>query len=414
MKPTPKQIEKVYQAFLSTFDRPTLGRFLYFELDGREIDEIAPNANWAEACYEIVRDAQKRDWLDKLIRAAVDRNPDNKDFKSLVSDLRLDEEHNDSTNESTAQGVPLDTSDPLLIIEDFKKDLEKVPADQTWNSEDYEHELDSLRSWLPKLRRHVRALMVKSTDGLEQSVLCELRFADAIEDALRLTNDFELCLNCLIDSSRPRNIPDQTRYVQWFRRMSEKISESLSDLQHQSNNSKQSREEDASSLDIDSALLAFIQRLRILCSGDAIRLSERQQMLAENSGIGACLNAVTEYLRERAVSAEGNTKLIRELLINIGDFIENTAQAQKRLPVAAERERVFSQTEGSRLRKLCNEAVDKLDIYCQVNHELISTWEDAALNGTAIRPDAQNLSRARRAFIENLYFLRRRFSELAQ
>jgi hypothetical protein len=414
MKPTPQQIEKIYEAFLSAFDRSALRRFLYFKMDGLELDQIAPNANWAEACYEIVRNAQKSGWLDKLIRAAMDNNPDNEDFKSLVLEFRLEGERNDSASESVAQGVPVDTSDPLLLIEDFKKDLEKIPADQTWNSEDYERELDSLRSWLPKLRRHIRDLKVKSADGLGQSVLCELRFADAIEDALRLTNDFELCLNCLIDSSRPRIISDQTRHVQWFRRMSEKISECLSGLQCQSNNSKLSREENAPSRDIDSALLEFIQRLRVLRSDDAIRLIERQQMLAEDSGIGACLNAATEYLKEGAVSTEGNIKLIRELLINVGDFIENTAQTQKRLPPAAEHERLFSQAEGSRLQKLCNEAVDKLDVYCRINHELISTWEKAALNGTAIRAGAQDLSRARRAFIESLYFLRRRFSELTQ
>jgi hypothetical protein len=413
MKLSPQQIEKVYLAFLSAFDYQTLKRFLFFRY-GLELDQIASSANLAEACYELIRSAEKGGWLDKLVHSAVIDHPENDNFKSLAAELRLDAEQDSRAGGVTAQGVPLDTSDPLLVIEDFKKDLEKIPADQTWNSEDYEHELDSLRSWLPKLRRHVRNLVVKPADGLEQAVLSDLRFADAIEDALRVTNDFELCLNCLIDTSRPHNIPDQTRHVQWFRRMSEQISESLSDLQSKSNNSNSPRQEDGSSPESNFTLAGFVGRVISLCSSDAIRLSERQQILTGDSGICACLDAVLRYLKERSVSAESNMKLIRELLVGIGDFIENTTQAQKRLPSATEREHLFSQAEGTRVLRLGNEAVDKLDLYCQINHELISTWEEAALNGVPIRTDAQDLRRARRAFIESLHVLRRRFSELAQ
>lgn len=414
MKLTPEQIEQVYNAFLSAFDYPALKRFLFFRMRGLELDQIAPNANLAEACFELVRNAQKNGWLDELIRVAIDSKPENENFKSLALDLQLGDERSDVVGESAAQGVPLDTSDPALITEDFKKDLEKIPADQAWKSEDYEHELDRLLSWLPELRRHVRDLTAKPADNLEQSVLGELRFADAIEDALRTINEFELCLNCLMDPSRPHNIPDQTRHVQWFRRMGEKISECLSGLQDISLNSKSPRKEDSPSGVIDSALLAFVRRLSALHGSDAIRLNERRQMLAADSGVGACLDAVIGYLKERAVSAEGNVRLIRGLLVSISDFVENTAQAQKRQPSVTEREHLFSQAEGTRLQKLCNEAVDRLDLYCQINHELISTWEEAALSGTAIRVGAQDLRRARRAFIESLCFLRRRFSGLAQ
>lgn len=419
MKVTRQQLEQVHEAFLDGFDYTELEQLLYFRLS-RELDKIVSDrTNFSVVCFKLLREAEKGGWLEKLILAAIQKNPENEKIKLLALELRLETESNDSTGEQVVvedrqDRQDPDTSDPLLVIEDFRKDLEKIPTDQSWSSEDYEQDLESLRSWLAKLPTQVRGLIPKRMNDLEQSVLCELRFEDAIEDVLTMINSFEICLNCLLDPSRRQSVPDQTRYVQSFRSKSRSISEGLSRLQHLGRtSSKAPSKEGVSSENIDLSLATFIRDLRSL-HVDARRLDERRRMLAADFGVGATLNAVIEYLRGSAVPAENNTQMIRELLLNTSGFIEHTALVQKRLPSVSEATPLFSPGEGARLQKICDEALDSLDLYCRINRELISNWEEAVLYGAAGRADPEDLYRARRSLIEKLIIFRRRIAALAR
>ncbi len=413
MELTRQQVKQVWKAFLAAFDYAELEQLVYFQLE-RDLDEIASShTDSSTVCFKLVRQAAKDGWLEDLIRAAVDNKPKNEKLKQLARDLHLEFGGTNSTAESIVlENAGPDTGDPLLIVGDFMNDLKEIPAEQSWNSEDYEHELESLQSRLPRLRTQVRSLVPQRGNDLEKSVLRELRFENAIEDALTVINAFEICVNCLLDSSRPQGILAQTRYVQWFRRKSRNVSDCLSLLQRLGDNPKTSRKEDTSSKLIDFSLFAFIQHLRGLHVSDANRLDERRQLLTTYSGIDACLNAVIEYLKGAAVPGENNIKLVRELLVNVGGFIEHTALAQKRLPSMPGSIPLFPPGEGTRLQKICDEALDGLDLYYRINHELISSWEEAALNGVAIRADARDLYRARRSLIGKLITLRRRIAAL--
>jgi Effector-associated domain 1 len=407
-----QQVKQAWKAFLSAFDYPELERLLYF-LE-RDLNKIASSqVDFSSVCFELVREAEKDGWLEDLIHAAVDEKPRNEKLKQLVQDLGLDSQGANSVAGSIVHdNLEPDTSDPLLVIEDFRKDLEKIPAEQSWNTEEYEIELEGLQSWLPRLRTQSRSLVPQCGVGLEQSVLRELKFEDAFEDALTAINAFELCLNCLLDSSRPEGVLDQMRYVQWFRRKSRGISECLRKLQRLGANPGATDQDDRSSGIIYSTLSTLIQRLRNLNNNDASRLDERRQMLTADSGISPGLNAIIIYPERYRCTERENIELIRDLLVNVSGFIEHTVVTQKRFPSTPGSAPIFPQGEGIRLQKVCDEALDGLDLYNRINHELISSWEEVTPNGVAVRADPRDLYRARRVFIGKLGTLARRIAAL--
>ena len=413
MEVSRKQVEQACQAFLSAFNYDQLDEFLYFKLE-KELGEIAPsNAAFSSVCFKLVRQAEKDGWLVDLIRAAIDYKQGNPKLIDLARDLRIEIADTNSTAQSIAAGIKRpDTRDPLVVIEDFMRDLEEIPADQSWNSEDYEHELERLKTSLPRLRTKVRLLVSKHGTDLKQSVLLELQLEDTIEDALDGINAFELCLNYLLDSPYYRGILDQTRYVQWFRSRSAEIAERLSNLQHLGDNPRESGEEDASSEGTAVSLSVFIKRLRDSYLTDTAHLDERGPVMTAYSGIDASLNAVIEYLNGTDVPEQRNIKSIRELLINVGRFIEDTVLAQKQLPSMPRNEPLFPPSEGTRLQKICTEAVDSLDLYYRINRELISSWEEAVLSGVGGRSAEPGLYQARRRFIGKLINLQRRIAAL--
>ncbi len=409
-----EQVEQACQAILSAFDYPQLEQFLYFRFKKKELGEIAPSqADFSSVCFKLVRQAERDGWLVDLIREAIDYKQGNAKLNELARDLRIEIADFNSTARSVAASTERpDTSDPLLFIEDFKRDLEEIPADQFWSSEDYEHELESLKSSLPRLRTQARLLVPQHGTDLKQSVLRELQLEDAIKDALNSINAFELCLNYLLDSPYSRGILDQTRYVQWFRSRSTEISERLGNLQRLGINPRESRAENASSEVTAISLSMFIKRLHESYVTDAPQLDERGPVMTVYSGIDASLNAVIEYLNGTDVPEQRNIRLIRELLINVGGFIEHTALAQRQLPSIPGNELLFPPGEGTRLRRICTEAVDSLDLYYRINHELITNWEEAALAGVGGRTVEPGLYQARRRFIGKLINLQRRIAAL--
>jgi|ERR1022692_99602 hypothetical protein len=412
MEVSRKQIQQVLEALLSAFDYAQLEQLLYFELE-RDLEDIASSqTEFPRVCFKLIRRAERDGWLEDLVRAAIENKPRNDKLMALAQDLQLDSEKTNSTTTSGIRGsTGPNADDPLLIIEDFKKDLEEIPADQPWNSEDYEHELESLQSRLPNLRAGTRSLLPQQGTDLAQSVLRELRFEDIGQEALGAINAFEIGLSGLLNSARPRGSPIHTRYVQFYRRKNRDLSENLSRLQHLGMNPPRPHQTDTSSAAVDLSLSTFIQRLRDSHVSDAIRLDERKQILNMYSGIDASINAVVDYLNSPGVPAENNVRKIRKLLVSAGAFIAYTALAQKRLPAMPGSVSLFSPGEGTRLQKICNEALDGLDRYNRIIRELISSGEEAALSGAA-RSDAQDLYPARRSLIDSLVNLRRRIAEL--
>ena len=407
-----KQVEQACQAFLSAFNYDQLEEFLYFKLE-KELGEIAPsNAAFSSVCFKLVRQAERDGWLVDLIRAAIDYKQGNPKLNDLAQELRIEIDNNSTARSIAADTKRTDTRDPLVVIEDFIRDLKEIPADQSWNSEDYEHELERLETGLPGLRTKVRLLAPKNGTDLKQSVLLELQLEDAIENALDSINAFELCLSYLLDSPYSRGILDRTRYVQWFRSRSAEIVEGLSSLQHLGDNPRESAEKAASSEAAAASLSVFIERLRESHVTDAARLDERGSVMTTYSGIDASLNAVIEYLNGTDVPEQRNIKVIRELLINVSGFIEHTALAQKQPPPTPRNEPLFPPSEGTRLQKICTEAVDSLDLYYRINRELISSWEESVLSGVGGRTAEPGLYQARRRFIGKLINLQRRIAAL--
>jgi hypothetical protein len=408
-----KQIEQACQAFLSAFDYAQLERFLYFRFE-KELGEIAPsNSDLQVVCYKLVRQAEKGSWFVDLIREATDYDRGNKKLNDLARDLHIKiSDPNSATRPALPNLKGSDTSGPLTIVEDFRRDLEKIKADQSWRREDYEHQLELLKASLPRLRKQTRLLAPKHGTDLKQSVLLELQLADAIKDALDSIDAFELCLNYLLDSPYRRGILDRTRYVQWYRSRSTKISEYLGNLQLLGINPEESDGKDVTPEVAAVSLSMFIRRLRKSYSTDAPQLDERGPVMTVYSGIDASLDAVIEYLNGTDVPEECNIVLIRELLINVREFIEYTASALRQLPSVPEDEPLLPLGEGTRLQELCIEAVDGLDLYNRINHALISSWEEAALAGVSDRTIDPGLYEARRRFIVKLTDLQRRVAAL--
>jgi len=413
MEVTRQQVEQACQALRSAFDYSDLEQCLYFRLN-RDLDKIAPtDVGFSTVCFRLVRQAEKDGWLEDLIRVAVQYKPKNTELMALARELRIEAADVNSTRRSAVPGSSgPDTGDPLLIIEDFTRDLEEIRSDQYWDSEEGADELEHLKSSLPRLRTQMRRLVPQSGMDLKQTALYELRFTDAIENALYSINALELCLNCLLDPSS-QDILGQTRYVQSFRSKKADVMERLSNLRLFGANPRGTREEGAPSKSIDISLSSFIRSLRESYASDAIQLSERRQLLTSYSGIDASLNAVTEYLNHTDVPEERNIRFIRDLLISAEGFIDHTALAQRQLPSMPESEPLFPPGEGTRLRRICSEAVDSLDLYYRINHEWISSWEETALRGVTRRITAQDLYQARRRFIEKLTNLQRRIAALS-
>jgi hypothetical protein len=413
MELTREQVEQACQALRSAFDYSRLEECLYFRLQ-RDLDKIAPSdVGFSTVCFRLVRQAEKDGWLEDLIRTAFQYNSGNADLKALARDLRIETADVNSTDRSTtADGADRDTSDSLLIIEDFRRDLEEIRADQSWDNEEGADELERLKYRLPGLRRQVCRLVPQSGTDLKKSVFQELQFADAIGNALYSINALELCLNCLLDPSS-QDITNQTRYVQSFRSKRMDITERLDNLRHLGANPRGTHEEDVLSGSIDISLSGFIRDLRESYASNAIQLSERRQLLNAYSGIDASLHAVTEYLNATDIPEERNIRLIRDLLVSTGSFIDHTVLAQRQLPVMPGSEPLPPPGEGTRLRRICNEAVDRLDLYYRINHEWISGWEEAALSGTVRRVAAEDVYQARRCFIGKLANLQRRIAALS-
>ena len=412
MEVSRKQIRQVLEALLSAFDYAQLEQLVYIELE-RDLEDFASSeTELPRVCFRLIRGAEREGWLEDLIRAAIERNPRNDKIKALIQDLQLDSEQINSTTPAGIRGgAGPNADDPLLIIEDFKKDLDEIPADQSWNSEDYEHELESLQSQLPNLRAGLRSLMPPRGADLAQSVLGELRFEDIVQEALGAINAFEIGLNGLLHSPRPRGSPIHTRYIQFYRRKNTDLSEILRRLRLLGVNPSDSHQNDTSSAAVDLSLSAFIESLRESHISDATRLDDRKQIMNLYSGIDASINAVIDYLNGSGLPSENNVKKIRKLLVTVEAFIGYTALAQKRLPAMPGSVSLFSPGEGTRLQKISNEALDGLDRYSRIIRELISSGEEAALNG-AERTDARELYPARRALINNLVNLRRRIAAL--
>jgi hypothetical protein len=413
MEVTREQVEQACQALRSAFDYSGLEECLYFRLQ-RDLDKIAPSdLGFSAVCFRLVRQAEKDGWLEELIRAAFHYKSGNTELKALARDLRIETADVNSTDHpATPDSTDSNTSDSLLIIEDFRRDLEEIRADQSWDSEEGADELERLKYRLPGLRRQVRRLVPRSGSDLKQSVLQELQFADAIGNALYSINALELCLNCLLDSSS-QDITNQTRYVQSFRSKRMDIEERLGNLRHLGANPRVTREENALSGNVNISLSGFIKDLQESYANNAIQLGERRQLLNSYSGIDASLHAVTEYLNATDIPEECNIRLIRDLLISTRSFIDHTVLAQRHLPVMPGSEPLLPPGEGTRLRRICNEAMDRLDLYYRINHEWMSGWEEAALSGTVRRFTAEDVYQARRCFIEKLANLQRRIAALS-
>lgn len=183
MEVTRQQVEQACEALRSAFDYTDLEQCLYFRLQ-RDLDKIAPSdVGFSAVCFRLVRQADKDGWLEELIRAAVQYKSGNTELKALARDLRIGVADVNSTGRSVAPGgTRPDISDPLLIIEDFRRDLEETRADQAWDSEEGAEELERLKSGLPRLRTQVRRLIPQSGADLKQSALQELQFFDAVEN----------------------------------------------------------------------------------------------------------------------------------------------------------------------------------------------------------------------------------------
>jgi hypothetical protein len=415
MDVTPEQLEKTWEAFLSAFTSAELGRFLYFKL-GRRLAEIVPGStDFQDACFQLLCEAEKDGWLEELIRAAIAYKPRNEKLSVLALYLRIGTDSAMVASGSKSGDDPSpDTSDPLLVVEDFRKDLEKIPPDEFWNSEDYESQLTALRSWLPTLRTYARGLKPQPQANLVQSVLCELQLEDAIREALDVINAFEICLNCLLDSPQSQGVLGQTRYVQWFRAKSGDTSECLTRLKLLQAGPQKPRDEGGQSPgDIDLPLSSLIQRLQALEADEGSRLDERRQILVGDSGVGAGLDAVIEYLKGTAVPGVNNIRRIRELLTSVSVFIEDTASAQKRLPLTSGNTPVFPSGKTAALQKLCDRTIYRLDSYYRINRALIESWEEAALGGNPMRADAQDLYVAKSDFVKDLVAFRQRIAALA-
>lgn len=408
-----KQLEQACKAFNSVFNYSELEQFLCFRFD-KDVKEIAPsNADFPSVCFNLARQAERDGWFVDLIREAADFKQGNPKFNDLARALQIRIlDPNSDARPTVPKAQRSDTSDPLTMVEDFRRDLEGIKADQSWRREDYEHQLERLKSSLPRLRKQTRLLAPKRGKDLKQSVLLELELADAIKDAQDSIDAFELCLNYLLDSPYRRGILDRTRYVQWYRSRSTQISERLRKLQLLGINPEESDEKDVAPEVTAVSLSIFIRRLRRSYSTDAPQLDERGPVMTVYSGIDTSLNAIIEYLNSTDVEEECNIRLIRELLINVREFTEYTASALRRLPSVPDDEPLLPLGEGTRLRGLCNEAIDSLALYNRINHELITDWEVAALAGVRERTIEPGLYEARRNFLERLIELQRRVAEL--
>jgi hypothetical protein len=318
--------------------------------------------------------------------------------------LRIDSNSSADNRYTPRQQVSDDTSHPILVIEDFKKDLEKIPTDQSWGPGDFEVELKILLSWLAKIRAYSRALSPLRSDdaNLEQLVLSELRLLDSIEEMLAIIDELEVCLNCLLDPDRPFSTPDQTGYIQWFRDVSQSVTECLERLGRLGSLDPEKFRKPKSSFDFVGFSLPWVgQNLDKFKVTDNRAMEEWQKMLTSESGVSTCLNGVMSYLKEGALPSGNSISVMRGFLTNFRDFIERMAASQRRHPSTREDSPVFSQREAARMQNVCDETLDNLDLY-KMNLDLFSRWKEAAIRGAFVQIDFQDLYQARRAYIDSL------------
>lgn len=406
-----RKLELICEAFASAFKYAELERFVRYRFDLHLSQIAAGSTDLDDVCFKLADKSNSEGWLDSLVREAVSYRPNNEKLGQLPTKIGLHIDSNGSADDRYTTGrqqITEDTSHPILVIEDFKKDLEKIPADQSWAPEDFELELKRLQTWLAKVRAYSRALSPLQSDGsnLEQRVLSELRLLDAIERMLAIIDDFEICLNCLLDPRLPFSTADQTEHIQWFREASLRISEGLDNLGLLGRlDPERFRKPKASFECADFSLPRFGQDLNNFKVTDNRAMEEWQKMLIGESGAGACFNGIMAYLRDASLPSANSISVIHEFLADFRDFIERMAAAQRRLPSTREDSPVFSQRDSTRMQKGCDKTLDSLDLY-KMNLELLSRWKEAAIRGTFTRIDFRDLYEARRAFIDNLTTLR--------
>jgi hypothetical protein len=414
MEVSRKQLQQVLEAFLAAFNYAQLEQLVFFHLEPeKDLEDIASSeTEFPRVCFKLIRQAEREGWLEDLIRAAIKIRPRSDKFKALGQELQLDSE---KASPDAASGVRDRTrpneDDPLVVIYDFEKDLEEIPADESWSSEEYEDELESLQSRLPNLRAGARSLLPKQETDLAQCVLSELRFEDIVQATLGAINAFEIGLNGLLVSSRPQGSPNQTIYVQFCRRKSRDLSEVLSRLRSLGMNPHKPRQSGDASVAADLCLYKFIRLLRESHVSD-LSDEEHKKILNMYSGVDVSITAVINYLNDPGVPSEDNVRKVRELLVSVGAFIADTALAQRRLPAMPGSVPLFPSREGLRLQKMCTKALDDLDLYNQIYRDLISSLEVAELGGIAVRADPGRLYTARRSLIDSLAALRRRIAAL--
>ena len=107
---TRSQMQQALDAFLSAFTYRELEQLFYFELN-RDLDEIvSEQTSFAEACFVLLRRAEREGWIEQLIRAAVNYKPRSEKLRLLVQDLDLEAGNAESTVGPIQRNGPMNSS----------------------------------------------------------------------------------------------------------------------------------------------------------------------------------------------------------------------------------------------------------------------------------------------------------------